>query len=321
MMTTTPTVSIVTRTRERPRFLARAAESVLGQRFGDWEWIVVNDAGARGPVDDLLATHAARFAGRARALHREQSTGMEAASNAGLREARGEYVVIHDDDDTWAPEFLQTCVAFLREQAALPGLGGVIAHSVRVVERVDGDRIVEVARDSFNTWLDGVTLFRLAGHNLFPPISFVYRRAILDELGYYREDLPVLGDWEFNLRFVARYEIAVIQQPLANYHHRLAQAGGAGANTVVAGEHRHRYFDARVRNQLMRGELASGAPGLGMLLGAAQGFEEVARLLGKQRETFYVYLKDKLYHLATTSDLFARVARLGELLGRARSRE
>jgi len=291
-----PAVSIVTRTKDRPLFLKRAAESVRGQRFTDWEWIVVNDAGAREPVDQIAAS--------ARVIHRERSTGMEAASNAGLREARGEFVVIHDDDDTWYPEFLDECVGFLRENSALAGLGGVITHSERVVERVDGERIFEHARDAFNTWLDGVTLFRLAGHNLFPPISFVYKRSILDEIGYYREDLPVLGDWEFNLRFVAKYEIAVIAKPLACYHHRLT---GAGANSVVGSLDKHRYFDARIRNELLRGELATGAPGLGTLVGAAHGFEELYKLVGKQRETFFVYLKDKLYHLATSGELVTRI--------------
>ena len=41
---------------------------------------------------------------------------MEAASNAGIKATNGELIVIHDDDDTWHPDFLKKCVCVLQNQ-------------------------------------------------------------------------------------------------------------------------------------------------------------------------------------------------------------
>jgi len=38
-----------------------------------------------------------------------------------------------------------------------------------------------------------------------PPIAFLYERAAGEAVGHYRIDLPVLGDWDFNLRFAERF--------------------------------------------------------------------------------------------------------------------
>ncbi len=310
-----PKVAVITRTKDRALLLRRAIASVLGQRFTDWQLVIVNDGGAPAPVDALVAEHRAVLGDRVRVIHHAQSKGMEAASNAGLKASQSDYVVIHDDDDSWHPDFLFETVAFLENNPTLIGLGGVITHSLRVIERIENEQVIETARDPFNTWLEGVTLYRLAGRNAFPPISFVYKRRILDEIGYYREDLPVLGDWDFNLRFVAKYEIAVIPKTLAYYHHRAQAQSGAYGNTVVGGLDKHRYFDAYVRNELLRKELAAGTPGLGLLVGISHSFEELAALMGKSRESFFVYVKDKAYHLATGGGpILSRLYRLYERL-------
>src|SRR5581483_11703423 len=134
---------------------------------------------------------------------------------------------------------------------------GVITHSVLVREELHAGRVIERVRDPrFNAWLREVSLLRLSAVNPFPPISFVYARRVLDELRGYREDLPVLGDWEFNLRFVARHQIGVIPRPLARYHVRPAK-NGTLANSV--GGPLHREWDSKLRAELWRSDAKLGA--------------------------------------------------------------
>src|SRR5947209_12295165 len=157
-------VSVVMRTRDRALLLERAIASVRGQRLADWELVIVNDGGAPAPVDALVATADDR---RIRVVHRPASRGMEAASNAGLAEARGDFVAIHDDDDSWEPDFLSACVDFLEQPDAPPG---VITHSVLVREELHEGRVIERVRDArFNAWLREVSLMRMAAVNPFPP--------------------------------------------------------------------------------------------------------------------------------------------------------
>lgn len=244
-------------------------ESVLSQTSADWVHVIVNDGGDPAAVDRLAAGFAGRYAGRLHVVHNPRSLGMEAASNVGLRARDSRYVVIHDDDDSWEPAFLATTAGFLDAQAD-GRVAGVITHSVRIDERILGDRVEIDRRTPYNDWVRSITLFRMAGGNMFPPISFLFRRSILDEAGYYREDLPVLGDWEFNLRFLARHDIAVLPLPLALYHHRPSNTDPAYANSIFGAQDKHALYDALIRNELMRRDLDSGRLGLGTLVNLGQ---------------------------------------------------
>jgi len=270
-----PRVAIITRTKNRAALLRRAVDSILAQTFPDWMHWVVNDGGDPGPVEELLAGYRDRYQGRLGIIHNPTSLGMEAASNVGIRAGTSKYLVIHDDDDTWQPEFLARCVAYL--DAPPPALhtpiAGVICYSTRILEEFDGQTAKEVSRAPFNTWMNGVSLYRLAASNCFPPISFVFSRAAMEDVGLFREDLPVLGDWDFHLRFAARYEIGLIREQLANYHHRMEVTSGDYGNSVVAGDDKHRRYDHLLRNDLLRQDLAAGRPGLGMLVNVANSFE------------------------------------------------
>lgn len=257
-----PRVSIVTRTKDRPLLLARALDSVLSQSLADWQHIIVNDGGDPDPVDALVAMRRDAYAGRVTVLHNERSGGMEAASNKGVALATGEFLSIHDDDDRWDPEFLAACTEFLDAQPDL--FQGVVTRSVRIIEEIRDGGVVELSRELFpaSFSLARVNLAYLSTHNQFPPISFLYRRSVLDQIGHYREDLPVLGDWEFNLRFASRYEIGVLDRPLAYWHNRDAASGGS---SVLAGRETHLKYDALIRHTLLRDDLGRGSLGLGYL--------------------------------------------------------
>lgn len=271
-------VTIITRTKNRRVLLRRALRSVLEQTYTDWAHVIVNDGGSREDVDALVEAHAARYAGRVQVIHNETSLGMEAASNLGLRSSSGRYAVIHDDDDAWAPEFLAETVARL-ESKAHPRIRGVVTHSLCVRETIEGDQVIELGREPHNAWLRQVTLFRMAAENCYPPISFLYERAVHDEIGYYREDLPVLGDWEFNLRFVSRWDVDLVARPLAYYHHRVALLDGEYANTVIGGDHKHKLFDAMIRNDFLRKDLEREQLGMGLVVNQAKGLLELSRLV------------------------------------------
>jgi glycosyltransferase involved in cell wall biosynthesis len=301
-MSKVPAVAIVTRTKNRPVLLPRALESVLGQTFGDWQHVIVNDGGDPAPVDALVERQRARYGGRVRVVHNPRSVGMEAASNVGIRNSQSRYIVIHDDDDSWQPEFLAECVAYL-EAPERATVGGVITHARMVVERIDGDQVEEVRSAPFNDWIRHITLYRMAVSNMFPPISFLFRRAIADEIGLFREDLPVLGDWEFHLRVIARCEIGVIGKLLANYHHRRTLKDGIYANTVIGGVDNHAFYDAKIRNDMLRQDLQANRLGLGMLVSVAGGLEGPFAQPRWRQENLFTYVKDKVYFLAQKAKL------------------
>lgn len=242
-----PKISIITRTRNRPVLLARAVESIIGQENpSDWEWIVVNDAGDPAEVRRILQPATTRYPDRVQIINIDTSEGMEHASNTGIRKSTGELLVIHDDDDSWDPGFLRKMCAWLDEPDHAD-YAGVVCHSVRVVEEIGEDGITEQFRHPFNDDLREITFWRVLQENPFPPISFVFRRQAFDEAGPYDESLPVLGDWEFNLRFLSRYSIALLPEPLALYHHRPPSVSSDYANSITGQDKRHRTVEKALR--------------------------------------------------------------------------
>lgn len=100
----TPLVSMVLTTRDRPRFLNIALRCYAAQTYPNRELIVVDD-GSQFPADE---TAVREVGGRLLRLPLGASIG--AKLNAGIEQARGALCQKMDDDDWYAPRFLETMV-------------------------------------------------------------------------------------------------------------------------------------------------------------------------------------------------------------------
>jgi glycosyltransferase involved in cell wall biosynthesis len=252
------------RTKDRPLLLRRATRSVLDQTFKDWLLVIVNDGGDPEGVELAVDEVAEELAGRVLVLHHPISLGMQTASNAGISSCDSDFIIIHDDDDTWKPDFLARTVSHLDEYGWNAKLSGVVTWSQVIVEELCEDGEVKVHNHFiFNGKLYNISLLDLAVENRFPPISFLFRRAALDAVGPFREQHGVLGDWDFHLRLLQRFDIDVIPEPLANYHHRTETTGGVYGNSVHIQNGLHRAKRTELINDAVRGRL-SGDSGVAL---------------------------------------------------------
>jgi glycosyltransferase involved in cell wall biosynthesis len=252
-----PRVAIVMRTRDRPVLLRRALADVCAQTLSGWQLVVVNDGGDAAEVDRLIAEQPG-MAGRVTVLHNPEPRGMEAASNQGVEASDSDTIAVHDDDDTWHPTFLARTVAHLdaTDDAA------VAVRTEIVWEHVEDEQIVEQSREVFFPEIRAFTLFDLLRTNRFVPISVLYRRDVHAEIGMFREDLTVVGDWEFHLRLaVSGRALGFLDgEPLAFWHQRRA-ADGALANSVIGRQEEHRQMDLLVREEALREHVRRYGPG------------------------------------------------------------
>ena len=252
-----PTVGIVTRTKDRLVLLRRALESVRDQSYPYWQLTVVNDGGDAKSVDWLVGEI---FPGdpRVRVIHHDESCGMEAASNAGLAILNTDYAIIHDDDDSWAPEFLASMMGvLLLRRESFPSVKGIACRLNAVYETVIGNEIiierVEPWKSGQSDTLDEgfLSIQNMLVRNQFPPIAFIFDLPAAKDQGLFDESLPVLGDWDFHSRFVLKHDVWVHPEYLAFYHHRVSAVGSMG-NTVHAGAYKHRLYNQKIRNALIR---------------------------------------------------------------------
>lgn len=98
-----PFFSVILPTRNRPELLSRALDSVLRQTFHNLEVLVVND----GSSEEFLASYKALEAASDPRVswhyqpRRPNGHGPSYSINTGAQAARGRYLCILDDDDSW----------------------------------------------------------------------------------------------------------------------------------------------------------------------------------------------------------------------------
>lgn len=258
-------VGVVIRTADRPEFLARALADVAAQTFGDRRIIVVNDGSDRAAVEAVVSASA--VADTVTVLDSRAPGGRCAAANTGVEALDTEFVVVHDDDDLWAPEFLERTVAFLDEH---PDDSGVGVATAIVYEEKRAGRWVETGRVPFWADLTALRFIDLLEVNRAVPISLLYRRALHERVGPYDESLEAVEDWEFYLRVLAIGTLGFIGgAPLAFWTQRPG-ASGAEGNSMFALEHLHDRDDMIVRDRELRAWVADNGAGLPLYLGAME---------------------------------------------------
>jgi glycosyltransferase involved in cell wall biosynthesis len=253
-----PKVAIVTRTRNRPSLLGRAIESVLAQSMTDWIHVIVNDGGDKAPVDALCEEYKEAYEGRLKVLHLE-GVGMQTASNEAIQASKSTYVVIHDDDDAWHPDFLKETSGALEAHGPDSTYQGCIGKTVRILEEEQADgSFREVERQPYVP-LNEISLSRVGYENPFPPIAFLYRRSVHKEIGLFDPQWDMVADLDFNFRFLQRYEIGVLDKVLAHYHWRTDSSSGVNANTVTSAKSRHARLLNELKNHYLRKVDSPGA--------------------------------------------------------------
>jgi len=121
-MTESPKVSVILTTRDRPEFLRVALRAYAEQTYAHRELIVVDD-GDNFPVDSGVV---AAVGGRI--VRVETGTPIGTKLNHGLQFATGELCQKMDDDDWYAPIYLQTFVQMMLDSwqvACRPTVGFV----------------------------------------------------------------------------------------------------------------------------------------------------------------------------------------------------
>ena len=260
-----PKVAVITRTKDRGIFLERAIDSVASQTWTNYVHVIVNDGGSEVEVQAIVDTFESSIKEKIQLFHRASSSNApDTIFNESIDRVDSEYFVIHDDDDSWHPDFLSTTVKYLD---AHEQLGAVVVRTDKIIEEQRLDSIKELRRTSWMPDIKVINLYRQCIDNQFTPISTLFRREAYEAVGKFDATLPVVGDWEFGVRLLKQYDADFINPgyALAYYHHRKYKQNSTG-NSSFAGNDKHRYYTNLVMNRNLRQELESGQFGVGYIM-------------------------------------------------------
>ena len=207
------------------RYLRRAIDSVLAQRYGAVECIVVDDGST-----DRSGEIAQSFGDRIRYIA-QANAGASAARNAGIRVARGDYIAFLDADDYWLDTKLEHQ---MRVFAANPGLRLVSTHWTWLPSTTD-----PAVTDFRGPQFDAAAVQVLPGWEtllrdpyLCTP-TVVVNAAAARAVGGFDTTLPSAEDIDFFLRVCDGHPYALLRQRLAGCQLR------PGSLTRTALSHRH----------------------------------------------------------------------------------
>lgn len=208
-----PRFSIIIPCYNTQRFVQQAILSCLQQSVKDLEVIVVNDGSSDASgqkIEEIAQTDA-----RVRVIH-QPNAGVGAARNAGLQEAKGEYVNFLDADDLIAPQKLELQGRVLDEN---PRLGLALCAMSRIDENSQ-PREIESCLATPVHFATGKPLAHVLISRMFAPHVPLMRTSLARQIGGFVTDrqLGATADMIFWMR--ASYtgaQYAVVDAPLALY--------------------------------------------------------------------------------------------------------
>jgi GT2 family glycosyltransferase len=203
-MTGRPAVSVIIPAYNQGRYLASALDSVLGQSFGDFEIIAVDD-GSADETPALLAGY-----GPPLRTIRQANAGLAATRNRGIAEAGGRWLAFLDADDAWRPDFLAVMVRAL--DAAPEAVAAFAAW--QYVDR-EGRLLPQVV---FPFGGDEQRLAdQLAWRNSLLPSAAVVARDAAVACGGFDTALAACEDWDLWLRLRPLGRLLLVPQVLLEY--------------------------------------------------------------------------------------------------------
>ncbi len=238
-----PLVSVVTPVYNGEKYLAQAIESILGQTFTDFEFIIVDDGSTDGSAE-IVRGYQARD-GRISLVSLKDNVGIAAARNAGLAAAGGGLVAMADCDDVCLARRLERQVDYLRSHPDV----GLLGASVTAV---DPDLNPVGSRDVPLRHVEIVAGLFFRGPSLLQP-TVIARRSALLAIGGYDASLRVADDTDLFMRLAPTTRFANLDARLCLYRRH-------GENDTVAKRQRYIERGRELRNRWLR-QLWGAAPG------------------------------------------------------------
>jgi len=193
-----PLVTIVTPSYNQGHFIPATIESVLSQDYPHIEYIVM-DGGSTDSTHEAVRPYLSRLT-----YISEKDRGQTHAINKGMRMAKGEIVAYLNSDDTLLPGAVKRAV---KAMGAHPTVGAIYGDGYQI----DYDGKVKQQfpfTEPFNLWKLTFVLDYILQQSVF------FRRACLEEVGWFDESLHFGMDWDILVRLGKRYGLAYVPETL-----------------------------------------------------------------------------------------------------------
>lgn len=203
-----PAITVVLPTFNGAVYVGESVESVLSQDGVDFELIVCDD-GSSDETWEILQQYAGP---RCRLLRNETNIGLFPTLNRLMAEARGDWVHLWSQDDRMLPGCLLRTTEFARSHPEV----AMIYSRMRFID--DRGQVVSHGKDDSTpevvSPLLAARIMYYYGSIAGNIANVSLRRDVATELGGFREDMKVSGDYELWVRLSEAHSIGFQSEPL-----------------------------------------------------------------------------------------------------------
>lgn len=226
-----PLISVIIPTcNGRARFVDQALASVAAQTFQDFELIIVDDASTDGTMEFIQDMMPQIMAASPDTpiiyCQRATNGGPSAARNDGAKRANGEFLAFLDQDDLWAPTFLEETSQRLQamgQNTAALSVDGYCINANKDILFYLKNRETKIQYKYHS-----ITLPLSAGHKV-PIQGSLLRKEAFETVKGFDERLRIWEDRDFVIRLTQRYRVASIAKPFYSLRRYVGGGGGGSA--------------------------------------------------------------------------------------------
>ncbi len=191
-------ISIIIPTFNRASFLRSSINSILNQTYQKFEIIVVDDGSTDNTKEVIKEFPQIRY-------FYQKNAGVSQARNLGIKKAKYEYIAFLDSDDEWKKDKLEIQIAFHKQNPNI-----LISHTDETWIR-NGK---EIKKKNYQSKPQGFCFLENLNFCKIGTSTVLLKKSLLENIGYFDEDLKICEDYDLWLRISLENEIGYINQEL-----------------------------------------------------------------------------------------------------------
>lgn len=196
--------------------ILRCLTSVLNQTYKNLEVIVINDGSKDNSellVDEFINKHSELKI----TLVNKPNGGVSSARNAGLKLAKGDFIALLDSDDDWYSNKIETQLSYFKQD---PTIDFLACNPIK-------ERINRFLFRKFGA-INQITVNDLIYKNYFQPSTVIFKRAIVERIGFFDETQRYAEEGNYFMRVANQYKCVLVNHKLIGYGQGKAGFGHSG---------------------------------------------------------------------------------------------
>ncbi len=185
-------------------FLKEALESVINQKYSNWE-LIFWDNNSTDKSKTILDTYQDS---RIKYFFSKKFTSLGEARNLAIRESRGEYIAFLDCDDLWTHDKLNLQIPLFND----PEVGIVISNTIFFNQKGIKKKLFSRYRPP-----TGYVFKHLLESYFIVIETAVIRKSALDQIDWFDEKFEVIEEFDVFTRLAIKFKLDYVDQTLGKH--------------------------------------------------------------------------------------------------------